>query len=229
MKLLALETATEACSVALWLDGTCHERYQLAARAHADLILPMAEDLLDESGLTLQALDAVAFGRGPGAFTGVRIAAAVAQALAFAAELPVVPVSTLAVLAQGGLRVHPGEQRILAMLDARMGELYWAECVAHAGRVQHCGSETVAPPEQVPEPAPGRWLAVGNGWLAHGKALTARFASTLTLHWVEQPDFPRARDLADLAASALAAGEGVDPAAAQPVYLRDRVAVASRS
>lgn len=223
MRLLALETATEACSVALWLGGECRERYQIAPRAHAELILPMAEALLQEAGLRLTALDAVAFGRGPGAFTGVRVATAVAQALGFAAELPVVPISTLAVLAQGALREGPGD-RVLAMLDARMGELYWGAFTLAGGVARAQGLECVARPERVPTPAPGHWLAVGSGWPVHRAALTARFGTALCLRWLAQPAYPRASDLAPLAAAALAAGEARDPAEAQPVYLRDRVA-----
>jgi tRNA threonylcarbamoyladenosine biosynthesis protein TsaB len=124
MKLLALDTATEACSAAVWVDGTVLERYELAPRRHAALILPMIEAVLAEANLSPLQLDAIAFGRGPGAFTGVRIAVGIAQGIAFAADLPVIPISTLAALALGAAQ-ETGYSRIAAALDARMGEVYW--------------------------------------------------------------------------------------------------------
>ena len=123
MKLLALDTATEACSAAVLADGEVLERYELAPRRHAALILPMIESVLAEAGLEISQLDAIAVGRGPGAFTGVRIAIGIAQGIAFAADLPVALVSTLAALALGTAR-DTGATRIAAALDARMGEIY---------------------------------------------------------------------------------------------------------
>ncbi|UCE90616.1 MAG: tRNA (adenosine(37)-N6)-threonylcarbamoyltransferase complex dimerization subunit type 1 TsaB, partial [Pseudomonadota bacterium] len=124
MKLLAIETATEACSVALAVDGDVRDRFEIAPRGHAGLVLPMAKALLAEAGLGLRELDALVFGRGPGAFTGLRIAAGVVQGLAYGAELPVVPVSSLATLAQG-VSAQTGASDVLAVFDARMGEVYW--------------------------------------------------------------------------------------------------------
>src|SRR3569833_3307602 len=124
MKLLAIDTATEACSAALYLDGAVNKRYVLAPREHALLILPMIDELLRDANLSPLELDAVAFGRGPGAFTGLRIAAGVAQGIAYGADLPVVPVSSLAALAQGCYRER-GVTRVLATIDARIGEVYW--------------------------------------------------------------------------------------------------------
>src|SRR6476659_5161 len=121
MKLLAFETATEACSVALWIDGDIHERFELAPRRHAELALPWAQALLSECGVARSQLDAIAVGRGPGAFTGVRLAVALAQGIALALDRPVVPVSTLAALA-----MQAQGERILAAIDARMGEIYVA-------------------------------------------------------------------------------------------------------
>ena len=124
MKLLALDTATEACSAAVWVDGGVAERYLLAPRRHAALIMPMIEDVLAEAGLGVGHLDAIAFGRGPGAFTGIRIAVGITQGIAFAADVPVVPISTLAALALGAAREFE-QTHIATALDARMGEIYW--------------------------------------------------------------------------------------------------------
>lgn len=223
MRLLALETATEACSVALWLDGDCRQRFQVAPRAHAELVLPMVQELLEEAGLRLSELHGVAFGCGPGAFTGVRVATAVAQALAFAAELPVVPVSTLATLARGGFRTTQA-CRILTALDARMGEVYWAAFGIEHGIPVLRGAEQVVSPNRVPAVAGGEWLAVGSGWVVHGDQLRASLGSAVALIHGKEPGYPLANDLAIVAEFALRAGAGVDPAQAQPRYLRNRVA-----
>ncbi|MGB5065729.1 MAG: tRNA (adenosine(37)-N6)-threonylcarbamoyltransferase complex dimerization subunit type 1 TsaB, partial [Candidatus Competibacter sp.] len=145
MKLLALDTATDACSAAVWVDGVVHERYELAPRRHAALILPMIEAVLAEAGLRPAQLDAVAFGRGPGAFTGVRIAVGIAQGIAFAADLPVVPVSTLAALALGVGR-ETGHARLAVALDARMSEVYWGTYVVTADDAELLGEERVCAP-----------------------------------------------------------------------------------
>lgn len=221
MKLLALDTATDACSVALYLEGEIRETYVLEPRAHARLLLPMVEELLAAAGLPLGRLDGLAFGRGPGAFTGLRIAAGVAQGLALGADLPVAPVSDLAALAQGGFRLH-GAKRVLACLDARMQEVYWgAFSAADTGLMQPDGPENLCPPAAVPPPAEGGWLGVGPGWQVYGTVLRARCGDRLT--GVETDLLPRARDVATLGAAALAAGQAVLPEQALPVYLRDQV------
>ncbi|HEY9147572.1 MAG TPA: tRNA (adenosine(37)-N6)-threonylcarbamoyltransferase complex dimerization subunit type 1 TsaB, partial [Gammaproteobacteria bacterium] len=178
MKLLAIETATEACSVALYLDGEVRESYRLAPREHARLVLAMADGLLAEASLQPSQLDAVAFSRGPGAFTGVRIATSVVQGIAFAAELPVVPVSTLAALAQGGCREF-GWQHIAAAIDARMDEVYWGvyECID--GLVQPRQAERVCQPGTVPTLQGEGWYGIGSGWAAYGDALKARLGSAV--------------------------------------------------
>ena len=226
MKLLAIETATEACSAALWLDGALTDRYEVAPREHTRLILPMMDELLAEAGVRLADLDALAFGRGPGAFTGVRIAAAVIQGAAFGADLPVVPVSTLAALAQQGLdRSHT---RVLAALDARMGEVYWGVFEADAeGLAVPVGHEQVIAPEAVPMPVGEGWYGIGTGWSAYGSALRARLDGHIGD--VDSECFPSAKDVARLAVRDFAAGLAVSAEQALPVYLRDKVAEKPKS
>ena len=223
--LLALETATDACSAALWRDGETLERRVVAPREHAARLLPMVEGLLAEAGMPGTGLDAVAFGRGPGSFTGLRIAAGVAQGLALAWGLPVVPVSTLAALAQDA--IEDGAGAVLAALDARMGEVYWGAFRAgEEGLAVPAGAERVCPPDAVEFPGPGPWVGAGPGWEAHGGALRARTGGALAR--VEPGRLPWAGRVARLAAAALARGEAVPPEEALPVYLRSRVADAPR-
>ncbi len=231
MHVLALDTATEACSVALLVGATADgrggrvvEAFEVAPRRHAELVLPMVESVLAEAGLDLAAVDAIGVGRGPGAFTGVRLAIAIVQGLALGAGKPVVPVSTLATLAQGavGRVAGPGEQ-VLALIDARMGEVYaGAFTVDDAGLVDPLGEERVLPPAAVMAPA-GDFVAVGSGWAAHRESLREGFQREPVA--ADPEALPRAGDLARLAARALATGCALDAAVAQPVYLRDKVAL----
>ncbi|MFV1972763.1 MAG: tRNA (adenosine(37)-N6)-threonylcarbamoyltransferase complex dimerization subunit type 1 TsaB [Thiohalobacterales bacterium] len=221
-RILAIETATAACSAALYIDGDIQERHALAPRQHAALILPMIESLLVEAGLQPGQLDAIAFGRGPGSFTGVRIAASAVQGIALGVGLPVVAVSTLAALANGALR-ETGEQGILTALDARMDEVYWAVYQAGANRLPGLvGEESVRKPESVEMPTVGNWVGAGSGW--------ERYAGTLAASTGEHvvrllPDLePRAHDVAMLAADKFSRNEVIAPEAAVPVYLRDNVA-----
>lgn len=226
MKLLALDTATEACSAALYIDGAVEARHELAPRGHAQLILPMIDALLGAAGLSPAALDAVAFGRGPGAFTGLRIAAGVAQGIAFGADRPVVPVSSLAALAQGMYRER-GARHVLAAVDARIGEVYFAAYEAGAdGLVTLRGGECVAPPAAVPLPEGGDWHGAGTGWEAYAEALQARLRGHVAA--VEARRHPHAHDVALLAAAAYGRGEVVAAELAVPVYLRDEVAAKPR-
>lgn len=220
MKLLAIETATEACSVALYLDGDVREEFRIAPREHAKLVLGMAESLLVDAGLKLADMDALAFGRGPGAFTGVRIATSVVQGMAFAAELPVVPVSTLAALAQGAQREF-GWQRVAAAIDARMNEVYWASYENLDGLMQPLQQERVCSPDKVPELDGKGWYGIGSGWLTFADALAARVGDSVV---ETKGDFyPHAHDVAVLAADAVAQGLAVSAEQALPVYLRDQV------
>ncbi len=221
MKLLALETATEACSVALWLEGELLERHQVAPRRHAALLLPLAEQLLAEGGVSLGALDALAFGRGPGGFTGLRIAAGAAQGMAVAGGLPVVPVSTLATLAQGCHR-RTGADSVLAALDARMGEVYWGlfRC-GEAGMMEAAGEEAVCPPEAISPPPMPVTAGCGSGWERYRASLGERLGSPPAI--LEPEALPRAADLARLAVAAFESGIALEPGQAQPCYLRNQV------
>jgi len=219
MRLLAFETATEACSVALHLDGEVHARHAVAPRRHAELVLPWAEALLDEAGVARSTLDAVACGRGPGAFTGVRLAIALTQGIALALDLPVVGVSTLAALAQQA----PAEaERIVAAIDARMGEVYLGAFTRDAqGLVIADGGELLGPPDAVALP-PGAWAAVGTGFAAREGTLARRATAATS---IDASALPHATAVARLAARAWSAGEAIAPERLEPAYLRDKVAL----
>lgn len=222
MKLLAIETATEACSAALLINGEVIERYRVQPRGHSELILPMMNELLAEADMALSDLDAMAFGRGPGSFTGVRIATAVIQGAAFAADLPVVPVSTLAALAQRCFR-EEGKHRLLPAFDARMKEVYWgAYEVFDGGIVQQVVPDEVSMPEAVTLPEGGDWHAVGSGWKSYGEQLDSIMGDSLAS---TNPDLLcSAHDVAILGAAGFTAGLAVEAEQALPVYLRDKVA-----
>lgn len=220
MRLIAFDTSTEACSVALALDGVVRSRFEITERSHAELVLPMVDALLAEAGVALASLDAVAFGRGPGGFTGVRIAAGVAQGLAWGAGLPVVPVSSLAAVAEP-LLAGPG-QRLLVCNDARMGEVYWAVFERDPdGGVRALTAERVSPPDGVDVAGLAVGRAAGNG-LAAQPTLRDRLASA-GLEIVDGA-WPRAEAVLAIAAREFAAGRCVSPADAVPVYVRDDVA-----
>ncbi len=215
MKLLAIDTATERCSVALLIDEHIVERATETQRGHADLVLPMVESVLAEGGLTLRQLDGLAYGRGPGGFTGVRIAVGVAQGLAYGAQLATVGVSDLAAVAQ---QFASAGARILVCMDARMNEVYWGRFEATPdGLVKPVSSERVDRPDAV-EPGDATIFA-GTGFGAYPQLVTGRTA--VAVHGNAKPD---ARDIARLAVAELHAGRGQPPERAQPVYLRDQVA-----
>jgi len=221
MKLLAVETATEACSAALLIDGEVTERFELAPRQHTQLILPMVDRLLADAELKLTDLDGLAFSRGPGAFTGVRIATGVIQGLAFAADLPVAPVSTLAAMAHSQYQAA-GQQNILSAIDARMGEIYWAGYqFSDAGEMTESIPEQVISSTKVPLPESGEWFGVGSGWQSDGEVLTARLGECLIA--TNASLLPHAADIALLAAPVIERGAGVSAANALPIYLRDQV------
>ncbi|WP_137819467.1 tRNA (adenosine(37)-N6)-threonylcarbamoyltransferase complex dimerization subunit type 1 TsaB [Pseudomonas sp. 2FG] len=217
--LLALDTATEACSVALLHEGKVLSHYEVIPRLHAQRLLPMIKDLLAEAGVALSAVDGIAFGRGPGAFTGVRIAIGVVQGLAFALERPVLPISNLAVLAQRALR-EQGANQVAAAIDARMDEVYWGCYRQEHGEMRLAGLEAVLPPEQacLPRDAAGDWFGAGTGWGSYAARIP------VALRGLDAGMLPHAQDLLSLAQFAWARGEAVPADQAQPVYLRDKVA-----
>ena len=217
MKLLALETATEACSVALWLDGEVRERFEVAPRRHAELALPWAQALLADAGIARSQLDAIAVGRGPGAFTGVRLAIAIAQGIALALDRPIVGVSTLAALAMQG----QGE-RVLAAIDARMGEVYLGAFEHRADGMHLLGNEVVAKPGSAAIPE-GSWVAVGTGFSAADGTLQQRLQGRLIS--ADAKALPHAADVARLGAAAFMRGESVAAERMEPAYLRDNVAL----
>jgi tRNA threonylcarbamoyladenosine biosynthesis protein TsaB len=227
MRILALDTATEACSVALGIGEVEIGRYVEVGRGHAEQILPLIQELLAEAGVTLASLNAIAFGRGPGGFTGVRLAASVAQGLSFGSGVGVVPVSDLAAVAQQAWRLQPGLRRVLTVNDARMREVYWAEFEVD-GMLKPVGEEQVSAASEVRLPAAGAgpWAAAGRG-LAVSAELTERCRAAGAGVYADL--LPRATDILALARPAVASG-GILPAeAALPVYVRDRVVGAGPS
>ncbi|GAA4998676.1 tRNA (adenosine(37)-N6)-threonylcarbamoyltransferase complex dimerization subunit type 1 TsaB [Pseudoluteimonas lycopersici] len=230
MKLLAIETATEACSVALWIDGEVRESFGIAPRQHAELALPWAERLLADAGVAKSQLDAIAVGRGPGAFTGVRLAVALAQGIALALDRPVVPVSTLAALAFPPLPAfgHPlpqgeREQRVLASIDARMGEIYVAAFRRDGDLLVATSDEIVIAPAHYELPQGDGWIGVGTGFSAADGTLQSRFVDRFVR--IDATALPHAADVARIGASAFKIGGGLAPERVEPAYLRNNVAL----
>lgn len=224
MNVLALDTATEACSAALLLGDRLVHRYEVLGRGHAERLLPMVDEILAEAATTLGALDAIAFGRGPGAFTGVRIAISLAQGLALGTGLPLVPVSDLKALGAAAL-AHSPAPFALACLDARMGEVYWGLIAARPAGDCELLAEGLATPIAVPAPPAGAAIvAAGHGWSAY-PALEERFGSALV---ARHPGLlPDAAVIARLALTEVRAGRTVSAVEAEPVYLRNDVATRS--
>jgi tRNA threonylcarbamoyladenosine biosynthesis protein TsaB len=222
LKILALDTSTELCSVALSIDGAMLSHEVVAGNSHSELLLPMIDDLLAEAGWRLQDLDGLAYGRGPGSFTGLRIGCGVAQGLAFGADLPVVGVVTLAAIAE---EVHDsmGEgdrpTDVLACIDARMHEVYAAAYRCHAGTLVELLPPTVLRPGALVLPEAAIWIGAGNGFATYPDLLQGQLAEV-------RPDIhPRARAVARLALARFAAGEAGPAESAEPLYIRDRVAL----
>lgn len=223
MRILAIDTATEACSVALQNASSCYATFEVCPRDHTQRILPMVQSVLDEDGSSLSEVDVLAFGRGPGSFTGVRIGTGIAQGLALGAGLPLVGISTLATLAEGAWR-RTGAVRVLAAIDARMGEVYWGEYTRDQDGIWHGeASEAVLKPDAVAERLAhlsGVWHYAGTGWpawpdLAEGSGLTLYDGETL---------LPEALDMLPLALQAWQVGAAVSAEQAEPTYLRNEVA-----
>ncbi len=221
MKILAIETATEACTVALRFNNEVLERYEIKPREHSLLVLPMIDELLSAAGISKKQLDVIAFGCGPGAFTGVRIAASITQGIAFAVDVPVVPVSTLAGLAQGAYRKY-GLRQILPVIDARMDEIYFAQYTLNqSGIMQSVSPEIVIAPDRVELPNTGHWLGVGSGWDRYNNVLLRQQSSAVT--W-NPGRLPHAQDIALIGQVMNEQGLTVCAEEAIPVYVRNQVA-----
>jgi tRNA threonylcarbamoyladenosine biosynthesis protein TsaB len=218
MRFAAIETSGEWCSVALWLDGDVVCAEQRAGVRHGEFALPMLQSLMQRHGVSRRALQAVAFGAGPGAFTGLRMACGLAQGIALGLDIPVLPISTLAALAE-----ESGATRVLTALDARMQEVYFAAFEQQGDQWRESIAAQCVPPSAVSLPAGTGWVGAGNGFAAYGEALAARLGAQMQhcnalLH-------PSAAAIARLAAPRLAAGEVIDAALAVPVYVRNKVAL----
>ena len=221
MKILAVDTATEACSAALYIDGEIAECFEIAPREHTRLLLPMVDRLMAEADLRPQQLDAIAFGCGPGSFTGVRIATGVMQGIAYGADLPVVPVSTLAAISQACLQ-KTAHDTIFTAVDARMSEIYWAVYQRDTeGYAQLVGEEKVQPALDV-DALQLTGYGIGSGWQAYEQVLTECLGGQLI--GFDASYLPHAAQIALLGAVGVQRGQTVPVEQAMPVYLRDKVA-----
>lgn len=218
MKILALETSTEYCSVALWQGGAIAQRFELVGQKHSEMLIEMLDALLRETGIKLAQCDGIAYGSGPGSFTGVRIACGATQGLALGAGLKVVGICTLLALAEAS-----GRSRVIAALDARMGEIYCAAYEKLADGWVTIYEPCLCKPEAAPQLAGEGWFGAGSGYAAFGDALQARYAGQLS--GVDGTAVPQAAAIAALGAVQFAGGLGVGAALAQPFYLRDKVAL----
>ena len=219
MNLLAVETSTELCSVALLRGGELFVEEAMAENRHSDLLVPMLRRLLDRARLTPRQMDAFAFGQGPGSFTGLRIACGIVQGLAFASDRPVVPVPTLLALAE-----QSNETRVLAALDARMGEAYFAAYARGADDWDEVVAPRLCGPGELP-PLPGRrWAATGSGFDRHAW-LREAYRDAVEMRF--EGDLPRAGSIARIAARRFGRGAGMPARQAAPLYLRDKVALTS--
>ena len=210
MKFAAFETSTEWCSVALSLEGEIRSLEERAGNRHSELALPMLEKLLGEANLSPRALEAVAFGAGPGSFTGLRIACGLAQGIALARGIPVIGISSLEAIAE-----ESGARRVVACLDARMREVYYSALEKKDSRWREIVETQCVPPANVSIPTGDDWIGCGNGFAVYG---------SLGMKNVKPEIHPSAVAVVRLAAPRLAGGEGVDAALAAPAYVRDKVA-----
>lgn len=221
MKLLAVETATQACSAALYIDGKIQQRFEVAPQQHTKLILPMIDSLMSEAGLKPQQLDGLAFSRGPGSFTGVRIATGIIQGIAFGADLPVVPVSTLAALAQDFFNRN-SETLAFTGMDARMGEIFWGVYEKNPqGFAKLLGEEAVTPATKIIFPHRAG-VGIGSAWAVYPSELSEVLGTLL--HSYQSDNLPQAAAIAQLGVLGLENNQGVAAENAMPIYLRDKVA-----
>jgi tRNA threonylcarbamoyladenosine biosynthesis protein TsaB len=220
--ILALDSSTDACSVALYANGELSSAFELAAKSHTQRLLPMVDELLNVRGYSLSDLDAIAFGRGPGSFTGLRICMGIVQGLAFGANLPVIPVSTLEAMALGYYRANPSSvQPVLVALDARMNEVYWCAYEPVGDQVNALAAEAVIKPELLAGDGnlpvfPQGFIGVGPGW--HYPAMQSLAPQSMLID-----THPRAEEMALIAARLWAEGAAINVLDAEPVYLRDSI------
>lgn len=226
MKLLALESSTDACSVALSYDGEIALDHRIAPQKHAQLLLPMIDKLLSNAGITANDLDGVAFGCGPGSFTGVRIAAAATQGIAFGADIGVIPVSSLQALAQGAFRVQSATS-VFAAFDARMDEVYWGAYAIGGDIVLPLQGDCVCSPDRVSVPMGANtheWVLVGSGADQYKDVLLSAIGKNVPTRFIREC-WPSAQDVLGVALPVAEAGGFQAADNALPVYLRDRVAL----
>ena len=228
MKLLAIETSTEACSAAIMQGDQVFERFEVTPRKHNELILPMCEQVLAQAEISLKQLDAIAFGCGPGAFTGVRIGTAVTQGIAYAHDLPVVPVSTLANLAQQAFLQNSDYFQVLTAIDARMDEIYWAIYKKDTEDIVKLSSvESVNPPDNIDCAQQQISFGLGSGWETYAEVLVQK--TNLNANQIDGKALPHASVTAQLAVPKFIKQDYVDAAHALPVYLRNNVAQKKKS
>jgi tRNA threonylcarbamoyladenosine biosynthesis protein TsaB len=218
VNLIALETSTEYCSLAVSRGALVYERRIHAGQRHSELVLPALRELLQQAGLELQFIEGIAFGAGPGSFTGLRIACGIAQGLALARNLPVAGIGTLVALAE-----DCGADKAIACLDARMGEVYHGAYRKSGGLWSEMHAPALYKPDAVPQVEGGDWTACGSGFRAHGAALARRYNGRISR--TDAGAIPTAAAMLRLAREVFAAGRGVDAAAAAPLYVRDKVAL----
>lgn len=218
MNILALDTSTEHCSVALWRDGVVHEHAARAGQAHSAILIGMADGVLAEGGLRLAMLDGIAYGQGPGSFTGLRIACAVAQGLAFPSDIPLAGIGTLHAMA-----LACGAAKVMCCLDARMQEIYHAAYVRQGDVYIEVSAPRVCAPAIAPELPGDGWTGCGSGFAAYRDVLQQRYGAALAT--IDDAVYPHAGDIARLAAPLFAAGRGIRAEEAAPLYIRDKVAL----
>ncbi|MDD4911171.1 MAG: tRNA (adenosine(37)-N6)-threonylcarbamoyltransferase complex dimerization subunit type 1 TsaB [Sideroxydans sp.] len=218
MRILAIETSTEYCSVALWQDGVVSERCELVGQKHSEVLMEMLDALLKEAGVKVKQVDGIAFGKGPGSFTGVRIACGVTQGLALGADVEVVGVCTLEALAEAS-----GKDKVIAALDARMSELYLAAYEKRDGEWLAVIEPCLCKAEDAPSLSGDGWFGVGSGFAVSGVALQARYGDQLS--GVDEKAVPQASAVVGIGAREFTKGNAVDAALALPLYLRDKVAL----
>jgi len=218
MKILAIDTSTHACSAALYQDGEITSIYRVAPRLHGEILLPMIDELLTTADLQLSELDTLAYGCGPGSFTGVRLAASCIQGLAVGANKPVIGVSSLSALAHT-FYTQLGYAQLACAFDARMQEVYWGLYQLEAGEWQLQGEEQVIAPNQIKDLPAGQWIGVGDGWDTYADIL----ADSTGIQQAFPRCYPNAASVAELAISAFKRGEVLAPEQALPTYLRDNV------